>query len=537
MASTFSTDLKLELMATGEKSGLWGDITNTNLTILQQAIAGYEAISIAGGAQTTALTFSNGLVSNGKNAVIKFTGTITGNQVVTIPDGIEKTYIIENGTTGTFTVQFKTVSGTGVTFATTDKSTKILFSDGTNIVDTGTVSLTGIQTLTNKTLTSPTITSPTITDPIINEINDSNGNELVNFSTTASAVNEITVKNAATTAAPEISATGTDTNIDLKLTPKGSGNLVLDGIEFPNADGTAGQVLATDGSGILSFVDGDSTAVVTSDVYDTGTAATWTKPASASFVEMRIWGGGGSGGKASSGNSAGGGGGGACNLLIFPFSALSGATVTYTVGAGAVGRTATNSDGLVGGTSSVTISDFNGTGSKTFESFGGGGGKRALSDGSQIDPGGGGGGGGVLTAGATGNVQTGGSGGQPIQTSYGGATGGRAQFNASNDGSGGSSYFGGAGGGGGLRGSTNPVGNGVNQRGGSSYFGGAGGGGAVSAGTAGFAGTSFFGGAGSAGKSGSTASDAGSVPGGGSGGTVTGNSGAGGGGRVQFLYW
>ena len=99
MASSYSSDLKLELMVTGEKSGTWGDITNTNLNILQQAIAGYEEVSIAGGAQTTALTFSNGVTSNGKNAVIKFTGTITGNQIVTIPDGIEKVYVIENGTT------------------------------------------------------------------------------------------------------------------------------------------------------------------------------------------------------------------------------------------------------------------------------------------------------------------------------------------------------------------------------------------------------------------------------------------------------
>jgi hypothetical protein len=188
MASSYSADLKLELMATGEKSGLWGDITNTNLTILQQAIAGYEEVSIAGGVQTTPLVFSNGLVSDGKNAVIKFIGTITGNQTVTIPDSIEKTYIISNGTTGAFTVEFKTVSGTGVTFGTTDKSTKILFADGTNIVDTGTVSLTGVQTLTNKTLTAP----------ILDEINDSNGNEEIIFTTTASAVNEITIANAAT---------------------------------------------------------------------------------------------------------------------------------------------------------------------------------------------------------------------------------------------------------------------------------------------------------------------------------------------------
>ena len=135
MASSYSTDLKLELMVTGENAGTWGDITNTNLNILQQAIGGYQEVSIAGGAQTTALVFSNGVISNGKNAVIKFTGTITGNQIVTIPDGIEKTYIIYNGTTGAFTVQIKTASGTGPTFATTDKGFKSIFSDGTNIVD------------------------------------------------------------------------------------------------------------------------------------------------------------------------------------------------------------------------------------------------------------------------------------------------------------------------------------------------------------------------------------------------------------------
>ena len=135
MASSYSADLKLELMVTGEKAGLWGDITNTNLNILQQAIAGYEAVSIAGGAQTTALTFSNGATSNGKNAVINLTGTITGNQIVTIPDSIEKNYIVKNGTTGAYTVEFKTVSGTGPTWSATDKGTRFLYADGTNVVD------------------------------------------------------------------------------------------------------------------------------------------------------------------------------------------------------------------------------------------------------------------------------------------------------------------------------------------------------------------------------------------------------------------
>ena len=123
MASSYSTDLKLELMVTGENAGTWGDITNTNLNLLQQAIGGYQEVSIAGGAQTTTLVMSNAALSNARNAVIKLTGAITGNQIVTVPTGIEKTYIVANGTTGSFTVQFIQAGGTGVTFATTDKST------------------------------------------------------------------------------------------------------------------------------------------------------------------------------------------------------------------------------------------------------------------------------------------------------------------------------------------------------------------------------------------------------------------------------
>jgi len=137
MASTF-TDLGLEIMATGENAGTWGDKTNTNLNIVNTAIAGYVEQSIAGGAATTTLTITDGAATSvAQNAVIKLTGSITGNQIVTIPDSIEKVYIITNGTSGAFTVQVKTVSGTGVTFGVSEKTTKLFYSDGTNIVDAG----------------------------------------------------------------------------------------------------------------------------------------------------------------------------------------------------------------------------------------------------------------------------------------------------------------------------------------------------------------------------------------------------------------
>ena len=222
MASSYSTDLKLELMVTGENSGTWGDKTNTNLNLIQQAIAGFESIAIT--STNTTLAMTDATISNARNAVLKFTGTITANCTVFVASGIEKTYILENGTTGNFTVALNQVGGSSAIFAGTDKSNKLVYLDGTNVVDLGLVNLTGTQTLTNKTLTSPTIT-----DPIINKINDTNGNEEIIFTATASAVNELTIANAATGNNPNITASGSDTNIGINLTPKGIGEITFNG--------------------------------------------------------------------------------------------------------------------------------------------------------------------------------------------------------------------------------------------------------------------------------------------------------------------
>jgi hypothetical protein len=157
MASTYTTDLAIQLMATGENAGTWGAITNTNLVVVQQAIAGYEGISIAGGAQTTALVMTQNALANARNAVIKLTGTITGNQIVTVPNGIEKTWIISNGTSGAFTVQFKYAStGSGQTWSTTDKGIKILYADGSDIQVADLSTLSGsivAAQITNSTIT------------------------------------------------------------------------------------------------------------------------------------------------------------------------------------------------------------------------------------------------------------------------------------------------------------------------------------------------------------------------------------------------
>ena len=95
MASTYSSDLKLELMATGENAGTWGTKTNTNLELVQQAIAGFESITLSSGS-TTALVMSNASISTARNMVIKFaTITLASATTVTIPDSIEKFYIFD----------------------------------------------------------------------------------------------------------------------------------------------------------------------------------------------------------------------------------------------------------------------------------------------------------------------------------------------------------------------------------------------------------------------------------------------------------
>ena len=260
MASTY-TPLGVELQATGENAGTWGTKTNTNLQILEQISGGFTQKSIAGGAQTTALTVSDG--STGAelaHRMIEFTGTITGNQIVTIPLDVQTFYFLRNSTSGAYTVQFKYASGSGdtLTFSSTDKGDKLIFAsanDGTNpdIVTlsfgSGDVTLTGTQTLTNKTLTSPAIGT---------SILDTNGNELFKLTATSSAVNEITYNNAATGNKPTFTASGGDTNIGVSIQPKGSGTVTIDALTFPAADGSSGQVLQTNGSGTLSFATASS---------------------------------------------------------------------------------------------------------------------------------------------------------------------------------------------------------------------------------------------------------------------------------------
>jgi len=224
MANSTSASLKLTVQATGENSGTWGQITNTNLLILEQAIGGFQSVAITTGAT---LTFSNGALSNGKNQVLKLVGTIGGAVNVVVPDSVEKTYIIDNATTGAYTVTVKTSSGSGVTWAAADKGTKMVYSDGTNVVDTA---FTDLSSDFSPQLSADLDTNAqNIIIDNTKSILDESSNEQIKFSTTGSAVNEFTVANAATGNGPSLSTTGGDTNIDLNLTPKGYGRATFNG--------------------------------------------------------------------------------------------------------------------------------------------------------------------------------------------------------------------------------------------------------------------------------------------------------------------
>jgi hypothetical protein len=223
MASTY-TVLGVELMATGENAGTWGTKTNTNLNIIEQISGGFtqQAVSDSG---DTDLSVSDG--STGAtlaHRMIEFTGSLSAGRNVTIPKDVQTFYFLKNSTSGSQVVTFKYVSGSGSSVAVANGATVIVFAsanDGTNpdIINmgfgTGDVTLTGTQTLTNKTLTSPAIGT---------KISDTNGNELINLTATSSAVNEITLANAATGNAPSITASG-ETNVSLNLVPKGTGVL------------------------------------------------------------------------------------------------------------------------------------------------------------------------------------------------------------------------------------------------------------------------------------------------------------------------
>lgn len=241
MASTYSSRLRLELIGTGEQSGIWGDTTNTNLgTLLDEAIAGVVGITMTDANYT--LTSSDGATDQSRKAVLVMSGTLTAARNVVCPTS-QKVYIIKNNTTGGFALTLKTSAGTGVSVANGD--TIIAYCDGTNVVQasvasvspsfTGKLSLVGAMLQNSVSVAASNIDCAT-------------GNY---FSKTISGTTTFTVSNVATT--------GTATSFVLALTNGGSATINWwSGVKW--GSGTA-PILTTSGKDVLGFytTDGGTT--------------------------------------------------------------------------------------------------------------------------------------------------------------------------------------------------------------------------------------------------------------------------------------
>ena len=318
MASSYSTDLKLELMVTGENAGTWGDKTNTNLNLVQQAIAGFEQVTLSSGG-TLALVMSDGALSNARNLVIKFaTASIAASTVCTIPDSIEKFYIFDcTGLTNPSNLTIKTASGTG--FSPDAARIYAAYADGTNLkevsLDTlgGTI---GTAQVADNTITAVKISNNAVTTAKILQSNVTQTKMATNSVGTAQILqsNVTQTKLAANSVGPsqlQSTAVTAGAYTVASITVDEDGRLTA------ASSGSAGaqQYVLTDGSQIA------------------GTYTFTANPATSKVNVLMIGGGGGGGFRPGFNNSGAAGGIGGCGYYSFAVSSHP-FTAPFTCGAG-----------------------------------------------------------------------------------------------------------------------------------------------------------------------------------------------------------
>ena len=182
MASSYSTDLSLELVATGEKAGLWGTITNTNLKLLQQAVSGYVEVTLSSG--TTTLDLSDGsATANGKNLYIKVIGTLSGNASLAMPasttgGNANRVFFVEDGTTrggagDSWTVTLLTTGQAGATqVPLPEGATALVYSRGSvpattlGMLQKGMTSVTAASKTTYTAVAGDQIVVDTVANPV-----------------------------------------------------------------------------------------------------------------------------------------------------------------------------------------------------------------------------------------------------------------------------------------------------------------------------------------------------------------------------------
>jgi len=282
MASTY-TPLGIELQATGENAGTWGTKTNTNLSIVEQISGGYTTQAVSDSGDTT-LSVSDGATgATLSHRIIEFTGSLTAGRNVTIPLDVQNFYILKNATSGSQTVTFKYATGSGDSVAVANGKTSLVYAkadDGTNPNLASVALASDLVDDTSPQLGGNLDTNSFMIDfDTTHGIRDENANEQLFFNTTSSAVNYLDVTNAATGGDPKLAANGSDSNVDLALAPKGTGEVVVgtgsaastitssgayDLVLDTNSGTNSGNITITDGANgaITATPNGTGTVVV-----------------------------------------------------------------------------------------------------------------------------------------------------------------------------------------------------------------------------------------------------------------------------------
>jgi len=241
MASTFVNNLRLTELGTGDASGTWGNTTNTNLEIIGEAL-GYGTRAIAN-ASTDNITIADGALDVDRSLYLKLTGGGQACTVTLLPNTVSKVWIMENNTNSTLTF----TQGSGANVAILAGQTKAIATDGA-----------GSGAIVYEVFTDLNLAGTTN----INNAQVDGGINIAGSITSAS-------------------------NGNIAITPNGSGKVILDGISHPTSDGSNGQVLQTNGSGVLSFgtIDLSTKANINSPTF-TGTPLAPTAGASVNNTQL-----------------------------------------------------------------------------------------------------------------------------------------------------------------------------------------------------------------------------------------------------------
>lgn len=327
MPSSYSSNLRLTLMANGENANTWGTITNTNWNLIEQKASSYLSVALADGQNV--LTANNGSSDQNRRAALAFTGALTTATSVVVAAGASNWWFMKNSTTGVSSIRVKTSGNTGYALPN-DGQFYALVTDGTSVFSAagvpGTVS---VSALTANTLTANSFYSPAV-------------------SITGGAINGTTIGGTSAAAgtfsavnAPSIHVTGVSAGYVGLQAPTSVTSLTF---TLPGTDGTSGQVLQTNGSGILSFA---STLGRILNVQGFSSSGTYTKTAGTNSVLVFCAGPSGGGGSGDGGGSTPSAGSGASSFGSHCSAGAGGAGTNGSTTNGAPGTRGTASGGIV----------------------------------------------------------------------------------------------------------------------------------------------------------------------------------------------